>query len=275
MEQNDYGSAEQRLDGAMNLFMRLEDSLGIAHSKYFLGRIYREHSKFDKSLALHEESKELFAEENHLIGVARNLNNIAICLAQTAGDLEKIESLLLQAKEIQESNPITPSYIETLRSLSRIKFMLGKSEEVNAIFDLALDTSRSLKDSGEHGATLYEIALFCRRSGDFERGLKQAEECLKIFKDMGSLRWEALIKTQRGLLFQSAKNNVRAEEDLRSSLSIFQELGDLHEQAFSYFYLYKLYELINNPELKSISFQHSYQLATKLNNSMLINLLED
>ncbi|MFK7802896.1 MAG: BTAD domain-containing putative transcriptional regulator [Anaerolineae bacterium] len=273
MEQNDYGSAEPRLEAAMNLFMRQEDSLGIAHSKFFLGRIKSESAQFAEALELLQDSNRIFIDENNLIGIAKSMNYLAVCQVQKNRDVDLAIKYLEESQSLQESLPVSSTYIETLRSLARIKFMIGQNEEVNTLFQLAQETSQRLNDRGEYAALLYEKVYFYRKTGKYDQAIELGDECLQAFKQIGILRWEALIKTQIGLLHQSKGLFGIAEKHLLSSLEIFQEIGDLHEQAYSHYYLYRLYGELDDTQNEIHFFDSAKQLSLELDNTMLQELL--
>lgn len=264
IEQNDYAAAEPRVANAMQQFMRLEDSLGVAKSKYFLGRILREKSDFDKAAELHEQSSLLFEEEKNFLGLAQNLNYLALCIVQKNQDFQKAETMLLQSKQLQESNLLTSTYIETLRSLGRIKVKLKEHDHALQVIDLAIKTSLDLSDRGEYGASLFEKIIFYKRTAQFDKGIALSSNCLDIFKEIGSLRWQGLVRTQIGILHQCKRQFRLASEEFLASTAIFNEIGDLHELAYSYFYLFRLN--IDKNDLPTAN--HYLDLAKTLNTEL-------
>lgn len=241
MELNDYGAATAHLAAALPQLMRLEDSRGIAQAKYLTGRIRNEQAQDDQALALFEESRQLFAGENDWLGVAKNLNLMAVCQVKKYRDFQAAQALLAQASALQQQRPLSSTYIETLRNLARVKGWTGDTAAAEACLIEAADVSRQLADMGEYAAVLYERVLLSRRQQQWDEALAFGAECLDLFRKLGSLRWEALLKTQLGLLHQAKQDAGRAIGLLNEGLDIFRELGDLYEQAYSYYYLYKLY----------------------------------
>jgi tetratricopeptide (TPR) repeat protein len=86
---------------------------------------------------------------------------------------------------------------------------------------------------------------------------------------MGTLRWEALIKTQLGLLHQSRGQFAQALGLVTEGLQIFGELGDHYEQAYSYFYLYKLYGERGEAEQSANAKAQALRLNQALNDQQL------
>ena len=61
-----------------------------------------------------------------------------------------------------------------------------------------------------YAAVLYERVLLCKRRDQVDEALALGYECLDSFRRVGSLRWEALIKTQLGLLHQAKQDRQQA-----------------------------------------------------------------
>ncbi|MCA9923405.1 MAG: hypothetical protein KC421_13585, partial [Anaerolineales bacterium] len=58
------------------------------------------------------------------------------------------------------------------------------------------------------------------------------------------------------------------------SQQLFEHLGDMHEQAYAYCFLYKLYDKIGKREQSRLSKQQAVQLNTILNDPELAKRLE-
>ncbi len=268
-ELNDYAAAETHLAEAMQHLTRLEDGLGIAQAKYLYGRIKNEQAQDDQALNLFEASRRLFEEENDWLGIAKNLNLIAVCHIKKSRDFQTACIYLEQSVALQQKLPLSSSYVETLRYLARVKAMLEEDDTAENYLIEALNVSRQQENIGEHAAVLYERVFLCKKRNQLDEALAFGYECLDSFRKLGSLRWEALIKTQLGLLHQAKQDYQQGLALLTSGLQIFSELGDLYEQAYSHYYLYKLYAEIDNSEQSLIAKQHARQLNLELNDAQL------
>jgi tetratricopeptide (TPR) repeat protein len=269
MELNDYETAESHLTQAMAHFMKLEDGLGIAQGKYLFGRIKNEQAQDDQALTLFEESKRIFAGENDLLGVAKNLNLMAVCQVKKYRDFQTAQDYLEKAAELQKPLPLSPTYVETLRNLARVKGWTGDQAAAESCLIEAQDVSGQLNDLGEYAAVLYERVLLCKLRQQYDEALVFGYEALENFRKLGSLRWEALIKTQLGLLHQAQRYNSQAAVLLNQGLQIFRELGDLYEQAYSHYYLYKLYAEMGDTHRSLSAKDHALQINQKLNDPQL------
>jgi len=241
MELNDYEAATAHLAQAMAQLTRLEDGWGIAQAGYLAGRIKNEQAQDDQALALFEASRRLFAEEGDWLGVAKNLNLMAVCHVKKSRDFHTAHKLLTQASDLQQGRPLSSTYVETLRNLARVKGWTGDTAAAEACLIEAAGVSRQQGDLGEYAAVLYERVLLGKQRRQWDEALALGAECLELFRKLGSLRWEGLLKTQLGLLHQAQQDAPQAIGLLNESLQIFRELGDRYEQAYSYYYLYKLY----------------------------------
>jgi tetratricopeptide (TPR) repeat protein len=221
MELNGYAAAEAHLAEATRHFTRLEDSLVIAHAKFLLGRIRTERAQNDQALVLFEESRRIFDEQHDVLGVAKNLNLIAVCTIKMHRDFQTAHAYLEQSATLQRSVSWSATYVETLRYLARVKIVLHAYEEGQQLLAEAAAVSRRLRDIGEYAAVLYERVLLCKIRQQFDEALLFGYECLDNFRQLGSLRWEALIKTQLGLLHQAKEEYHQAAALLNEGLQIW------------------------------------------------------
>ncbi|MCB9138213.1 MAG: hypothetical protein H6642_07700 [Caldilineaceae bacterium] len=245
IELNEYEAAMGHLDAALKNFMGLEEALGIARVKYLLGRIHNEQAEDESALALFAESLRIFEEENNPLGVAQNLNLMAICHVKLYRDFPTAYAYLTRSIALQRPLPRSSSYVETLRNLARVENRMDADAEAERHLTEAFQVSLQLNDLGEYAAVLYERLLLCKEHGQYNEAMTFGYECLDNFQKLGSLRWEALVKTQLGLLHQISEERARGAELLTEGLQIFCELGDRYEQAYSYYYLSRLYAELN------------------------------
>ncbi len=269
VELNDYAAANDHLAEALPQLTRLEDGLGIAQAKYLAGRIKNEQAQDDEALQLFEASRRIFAAEGDRLGVARNLNLMAVGQVKRYRDFAAARGYLEEAADLQKSLPLSSTTIETLRNLARVKGWTGEVDAAEACLIEAAEVSRQLGDRGEYAAVLYERVLLCKRRDQVAQALALGYECLDNFKRVGSLRWEALIKTQLGLLHQAQGDRQQAVGLLNEGLQLFGELGDSYEQAYSYYYLYRLYAEMDEAALSLNAREQARRINRELNDPQL------
>ena len=274
MELNDYETAETHLAGAMELLMREEDSLGIAQAKYLYGRIKNEQTQDNEALSLFEESRNIFAEEEDWEGVARNLNLIALYHIRLHSDYQAARTDLEQSVSMLRQLPTSPVYLEALRYLARIQGYFGEYNRAESCLVEATEATHALQDVGEYLAILFEYVVLCKRQNQHERALQFGNECLSYIKTLGSLRWEALVKTQLAIIHLAQQDYLQAESFFQDSLQIFKELGDQYEQANAHFHLFTLYHEQGNTVLRNSSKQAVIELNSILKDPQLTTKLE-
>lgn len=269
LEQNAYDTAEAHLRDVLTHFQHLDDNRKIAQVHYLLGRIKNEQAQDDEALALFDESKRLFEQEEEWLGVAKNLNLMAVCHLKTYGELETAQMYLEESIALQRQLPLTSAYVETLRNLARVNTRIGAYEAAKRSLDEAATISRQQQDRGEYAAVLFEQLLLCKKREHYQAALTCGYEALTHFEQLGSLRWEALIKTQLGLLHQINGELKRALALVTEGLRIFDELGDHYETAYSYTYLFRLYAQVGEPEQSENAKEQARKLNHKLNDPQL------
>ena len=273
MELNAYGAAEEHLRDALGCLLVLEDGLGIARAKYLFGRIKSEQGQDDQALKLFEESRIVYEDEKNVLGIAQNLTLIAVHHFKTDWDYQTALAYLEQASALQQQLPPSSSQIETLRYQAHAQLMLEAYTEAEQSLIAAAESCRRQQNIGEYAAVLYEHVLLCKKRGQVEEGLKLGYECLESLRQLGSLRVEALIKTQLGLLHQARNDLDQSLSLLQDGLQIFAELGDSYEQAYSHYYLAQLYAKMGNVEASRNAKEEARKLNLGLNNPQLAAVL--
>ncbi len=241
MELNSYAEATAHLAEGVRQFTRLEDGLGIARSTYFLSRIHMEQAQDAQAIALSSDAQRIFQAENDSLGVARTLNLIALCHMKQNPDFATAHAHLTRAEALQRSYPPSGTYVETLRYLARVESIFEDYATAELCLIEASTVSRSLHDIGEYAAVLFDRLVLHRRQNQFDDAFRVGSQCLELFQKLGSLRWEALVKTQLAVVQQARQQHAQALELFGAGLEIFADLGDLYEQAYSNYYLYKLH----------------------------------
>jgi len=269
MELNAYDVAETHLVAALDYFMPAEDGLRIAQAVYLLGRIKHERAQDVQATELFNQSMRIFADENDPLGIAKNLSLLAICEIRKSRDFQAARGYLERSIALQRKQPLASIYVETLRNLAWVQGSLEAYGDAENCLAEASNVSRQLNDRGEYAAVLYDRVVLCKLRHQLDEGLAFGYECLELFRALGSLRWEALIKTQLGLLHQAKQQPDRGLALLTAGLQIFGDLGDLYEQAYSYYYLHKLYADIGETEQSHHAKQHARRLNLELNDPQL------
>ncbi|MEZ4512084.1 MAG: BTAD domain-containing putative transcriptional regulator [Chloroflexota bacterium] len=273
-ELNDYVAAEQYLAAVMLPLFQGEDGWGIAQANYINGRIQTERGQSAEALMLLEESRRIFAEEDDGLGVAKNLNLIALCHITYTSDLQAAHTNLTHSVAVQSLLPPSTTYVEALRYLARVEGIWGNYAAAENHLAEALGISRAQQDIGEQAAVLFEQMVLCRRQNQWEAGLKHGYEALDLFQRLGSLRWEALVQAQLALLHQARHDFPQALLFFQAGLKIFEEVGDLYEQAYAHYHLFRLYADMGEVDKSVLFRQHAWRLNLQLQDAQLKTRLE-
>lgn len=246
----------------------------MAAANYWYGRIHMEKAQDDKALALFEESRRIFAEEENWLGVARNLNLMALCHMKQNPDFPTAQKMLTQSVTLQKQLPPSPIYVEGLRYLARVKGFFGEYQSAENDLVEAANVSDILQDIGEYAAVLFDRVVLCRRQQQVEAALQFGAECLALFQKLGSLRWEGLVKMQLGILHQARQDWAQALPLFRDCQQLFAELGDLYEQAHACYFLHQVYASLGDHAQSLLAKQQAVQLNTVLNDPELQKKLQ-
>ncbi len=271
MEQGQYAAAEQHISAAMAHFTQLEDGPGIAHSTYCLSRIRLEQGQDAAALAL--RARQLSEAEGDWLGVARALNLLANCHMLQRPDWAVAQAYLEQSVAIQRQLPPSPTYVEALRYLARVASVGRDFTTAEHALHEATTVSQSLQDMGEYAAVLFDRMVLRRRQQQLDMALTDGYASLELLQKLGSLRWEALAKTQLAIVHQTKQQHEQALTFFRDGLQVFAELGDTYEQAYSHYYLSDAYTSVGDREQSAYHKQQALDLNRTLHNDHLAGLL--
>lgn len=241
-ELNDYTAAEGRLSAALPLLLRLEEGRGVAQTNYLLGRMRSEQSQDEEAAALLAEAARIFADEGDALGRAKSLNLLAVCHMRLDEEYSAATAHLQASVALLREQPPSATHAEALRYLARIHARTGGFAEAEKLLAEAVRVCDAVQDRGEYAAVLYERMVLGKRRGQWEAALAAGREALSLLEELGSLRWQGLVKTQLGVLHQSLGQHPQALPLLQEALPIFDEVGDRMELAYGYYYLYRLHE---------------------------------
>lgn len=272
-ELNDYAAAAAHLEKGLQLFLRLEDSLGVAAAKFWYGRIKNEQAQPEQALSLFEESRRIYEEEEAWLDVAKCLNKIAVCHMKLQPDFAMTHEYLEKSLILQRQMPPSITYVETLRYLARIKINFGDYVTAEKALAEAAAICQAEGDIGEYTAVLFEEMILHKKREQLDIALQVGYECFNLLNQLGSLRWQALIKMQLGMMHQAKKELDKALPLMLEGLQIFVELDDLLEEAHAHFCLHKLYVELNEVEKSHKAKQRAIHLNTSLKNPWLGSLL--
>ncbi|HFQ92841.1 MAG TPA: hypothetical protein ENK32_02445 [Anaerolineae bacterium] len=269
IELNDYAAARAQLLAAMPQLARLEDGRGLAQGNYLYGRIQLERAEDEAALRLFAEARDIFAAEGDWQGAARSLNLMALCRMKQNPDFSAARTLLEEAAALQRGRPPSPAYVETLRYLGRVNGVFGDFAAAEICLEEAADVSQALQDVGEYAAVLFDRVVLCRRRSRLEAALAYGRECLDLFRRLGSLRWEGLVKVQLGIIHQARGDYAPALACFQSSLQLFAELGDRYEQAYACYDLFVLYGTMGKTAESRAARRQALQLNEALQDPQL------
>lgn len=270
-ELNDYTAAEGRLSAALPLLLRLEEGRGVAQTNYLLGRMRSEQSQDEEAATLLAEAARIFADEEDALGRARSLNLLAVCHMRLDEEYSAATAHLEASVAALRELPPSATHAEALRYLARIHARTGRFAEAENLLAEAGRVCDALQDRGEYAAVLYERMVLGKWQGQWEAALASGQEALALLEELGSLRWQGLVKTQLGVLHHAQGQHALALPLLQEALPIFDEVGDRIEQAYGYYYLYRLHEEMG----QAAESQSAAAQARQLNRALQVPFLRE
>ncbi len=208
-----------------------------------------------EGLALLKKAEQIFRQEKDSYGLNLTLVRRATAfrfLGDYAASLKDADEVI---QSTQSSDDMRVLYAEAMRLKGLVLFRLGKARESIAYLERALDIFQ-LNDKTMIPVLLMETGMAYRATGNFSDAGRSYEKALQIWRQDGSLSWQASLLNNMGVMYHIQGEYEKAvyafEEGLlcaqRSRLTrleilisiglgeLFAELADfsLAEQNFHY-----------------------------------------
>lgn len=182
--QCDYDVATGHLTGALALHEQVGHRVGIATVRQRLGSIAREQGRYDEAVALHEASRDLWAELGDAGGVAASEDYLAF-VAWLRGDLEGAAAHGDSAIAYFEADGRSQELAAALVNRAAAAHYAGRDEAAARDLQQALDTARRIGYLEGMAWAAHQLGLVEREPGACARYLG---ESLAIHVQLGD-RW--------------------------------------------------------------------------------------
>ncbi|MCC7370241.1 MAG: tetratricopeptide repeat protein [Chloroflexi bacterium] len=147
-------------------------------------------------------------------------------LAQWQGDIERAETLLVEALASARNLKDPCSEAETLGWLSAVYRRKGAIERGIWLAQESLRLGRELANDRVIAFALLNLGVALQNQGETDRALPVLDECLRRYRHLGDDRYVAITSTMLGRLILTTGQIDTAANMLRESLLALRAVGD-------------------------------------------------
>ncbi|MCB9433135.1 MAG: hypothetical protein H6668_14255 [Ardenticatenaceae bacterium] len=274
LEQNDYETSQTKLTQGLHHYYILESEQGIVQTQTYLARIALEQGQYPKAAELLQQNKAILADSQNQQGMGDVLFYQASIAFADGFRLDNAAPLLDEALHHYGLTNNQVGKIDVLRMQADVAAQRGNHVEAEKLIMTAIALSKSLQDKSQLSTNLLALTTIYLGQEKIKQAQVAAEESLAILRRTGSKRIEGLVLRQLSVIHKQIGDYQIALTFMKQSLDIFLKLELLLSQAFSYYGLSQLYELLHESESAKEAKQTAYQLALRLEHQPLLNRIQ-
>ncbi len=226
IEQNQYDSAWEKLETAQKLFLKFEQSIEIARTKYFQGYVLFDQGEFKKAEKVLLESLEIMTAEGNAKLECEVLNLLGWLYFEADNDLKRGKDFAFEVLSKTKHLSDSIEKISSLRRLSFIEMREGNIDQAEIYSMQALESSERQNNLGETGATIYNLIPIHIAKEDFDQAKLLAEKGLTIFRNLGNIKYEAMISLYLSVIHLKLSAFAEAKTFAETASTIFQSIQD-------------------------------------------------
>lgn len=206
-----------------------------------LGHWLRERGEWTQAQRAYEDARNLYERENHALGVARALNNIAT-LDLLGGRIQDAIKTFRRNLRLFESSPEAQQDVAiTYYNLSLAHKQLGQREQALEALDKATALAMELKDAGLQARCLAQHGALHDDAGEWARAEADYTQAGRLLDALGDEVGRAAVKGHQAVLYKRQGRYEQAEALLLEALDALEQQPDPHEQAVLWLNLADLY----------------------------------
>lgn len=271
------------------------DSLVMQPESYSVFPVSKNHEYTPRILALFEQGKSLFAQENYaaaaqilqqvvdLSELANHSTQKALALSYLALAYEKLEQWLDAKQAIDEalsiltrleltSHPEKLMFAQALNTAGLVELKLGHVQKALDNWEQAAIAYQEIGDNiGKLGSQMNQ-AIALQTLGMYPRSQTILKQVLAELAAEPNSPLKVNSLHQLGIILGATGNLAESRQILEQSLSLSQELNAVETTSAILISLGNLFQNMNQPEAAKLFYQQSEIIAPKLTQKMQANL---
>lgn len=249
---------------ALDLALRLEDSLLIAESYNNIGVVYYRNSDYDSAIIIYEKSLEISKRGGFDLLAARLNSKIGVAYLEL-GKYDLAVKYQLKAIRFFEETHDSIKMSQCYTNLARVYYENHEYEKANSYDDKALDIFVRYNYTYGMATTYGSMALNFQETGDYEKAIAYLEKALGLFKKLDDKSNVATALLNLGQLHRKYGNTKKGIAYYHKAIDLAKETNDLHTFAVTSANLANIYfETGNYPNAEKLYLQ-ALNIAQEMN----------
>jgi len=218
-----YEESLEHFKRSLGIFTKAGDLSGAATCLMNIGLLHRIGGEYDKALECQEKSLEMREKTGYLGGISfclHEIGNIRYCTGAYDRALEYYEESLGLCKKL--GNPTGMSF--DLCAIAETHLRIGDLPKALDYCKMASDLSNEIGYTENIAASKRIFGMIYREQNDWERSIKEFEECISNLVDVRFEKELADSHYEFGLMWKKKGDTEKAEEQLSKAIEFFGKL---------------------------------------------------
>jgi CHAT domain-containing protein/tetratricopeptide (TPR) repeat protein len=224
--QSDYTAAMGALREARAIHEDIGDTIGLARTLVFVGRVHFKQGEYDAAQHILERAVELLAAgtEYRWSSIAfEGLGDVAVERGFFVQALTYFDRALHARRAIGDG----PGESYMLHIIGRAYLLQGGHRQALVRFRQALAIAEQSRSVPARALALYHIGIAQSALGNNVEALRSFDEALALKEQLGDRRQQAWIVARSGDALVGAQDSTSASERYRRAIQIWESIGDL------------------------------------------------
>jgi tetratricopeptide (TPR) repeat protein len=158
--------------------------------------------------------------------ILQNARTDGLSLIEKRERAAALDGLIEDYREMKRGERENKAFAEILRDRAYLRYLLGQYDEARRLYGESLKINRDLGDKRGEAITLHQMGNLAYVTGDLAEARCLYSESLKIAQDVGDESGVAMTLHQMGNLAYATGDLSEARRLYGESLKILQDLGD-------------------------------------------------
>lgn len=227
---------------ALDLSLKADDSVQIAHSYNNLGRLFFSQGDRVKAYDYITNALAIFEEIEDINGVGYCYKSL-VQLYMLQNDTLKVRTLLHKTLNIRQQLEDVHGQISTYQELAAFHERNGQFQEAHYYLEQAMALSDSLRDQISIAETNLALANLWHRQSNFGQSMRHLHQALVAAGVSSNKKIISAINLSLAKNYYSQEMYNKARIYLQDVIETRKSDGNLHHKKEAYYYLAKIYEL--------------------------------
>ena len=257
-----YADARESANKAIQLFVHLDDPVGLLDANNALGLSYNTSGKYEKALELFLRNDELAREQGETEMQSKALNNIA-CILLDQGNYSSALEYFIRAYECTQNTQNSEMNGIALLNIGVTHLELDHLEEAREYLTRSLKSISGIPEI--HSRVLQNLSHYYQKKGDLDQAIEYGTQALAGHQSIENIHGTIGTLSNMGEIYLLKNDLDKAQHYFEEALQLARAKDEKTEQAQNHLLLGRVYMRKKQPDVaipilkKVFEFEQNYK----------------